>query len=255
MTIKRKLNLGLGFLFLIIFALGGFCSYYIQKLSQEADNILKDNYNSLVYSRNMLSALDDIRNSMTNGVFNPSGENGMSDYFLNVFEAGRVEFEKNLNAESGNITEINETEVVNRLNKEYAPFQSLCERIKKGKGKPAMYYGEFLPAHDKIHQSVNAIYDINMQAVVRKSQATKRDSDGIISAMAFIGAFCTLLAFGYFWYFPFYISHTLSVLSDKMKVLLKKNDLKLDIKTNDEAYILLHAINLLENQLGDKRRL
>jgi two-component system, NtrC family, sensor histidine kinase KinB len=113
-----------------------------------------------------------------------------------------------------------------------------------------MYYGEFLTAHEKIHQSVNAIYDINMQAVVRKSQATQRDSDRTISYMALIGVLCTLLAFGYFWYFPFYISHTLTVLSDKMKALLKNNGLILDIKTNDETYILLQAINLLENKLG-----
>jgi methyl-accepting chemotaxis protein len=254
MTIKRKLNLGLGFLFLIIFALGGFCSYYIQKLSQEADNILKDNYNSLVYSRNMLSALDDIRNSMTNGVFNQSGNNGLSDYFLNVFETGRVEFEKSLKAENGNITEIHETEVVDRLNKDYALFLNLCGRIMKGTGNPSMNYGEFLPAYEKLARSVNSIYNINMQAVVRKSQATQRDSAKIISYMAVIGVFCILLAFGYFWYFPFYISNTISVLSDKMKVLLKNNDLKLDIKTNDETYVLFHAINLLENKLGKMKK-
>jgi two-component system, NtrC family, sensor histidine kinase KinB len=252
MTIKRKLSLGLGFLFAIIFALAIFCSFYIQKLSKEADDILKDNYNSLVYSRNMLSALDDIRNAMTNGVFNQSGGKGLSDYFLNVFETGRIEFEKNLNAESRNITEINETEVVNRLNKGYALFQSLCEKIKKGSGDPAMYYREFLPAYEKVHQSVNAIYDINMQAVVRKSQFTQRDSEKIISYMGLIGVIFTLLALGYFWYFPFYISNTISVLSDKMKALLKENDLQLDIKTNDETYVLLHAINLLENKLGKK---
>jgi len=48
MTLKTKLSLGLGFLFLIIFILVGFCSYYVGKLGQESDNILKDNYNSIV---------------------------------------------------------------------------------------------------------------------------------------------------------------------------------------------------------------
>ena len=56
MTIKTKLSLGLGFLFLIIFALAAFCSSHVGKLAQETDNILKDNYSSLVYSRNMSTA-------------------------------------------------------------------------------------------------------------------------------------------------------------------------------------------------------
>jgi hypothetical protein len=34
MTLKKKLTLGLGFLFLIIFVLGIFCFYYIGKLSE-----------------------------------------------------------------------------------------------------------------------------------------------------------------------------------------------------------------------------
>ena len=44
---KTKLSWGLGFLFLIIFTLVGFCSYYVGKLSQESESILKDNYNQL----------------------------------------------------------------------------------------------------------------------------------------------------------------------------------------------------------------
>ena len=46
MTLKRKLTTGLGFLFLIIFALVIFYSYHLGRLSQYAENILKDNYKS-----------------------------------------------------------------------------------------------------------------------------------------------------------------------------------------------------------------
>ena len=69
MTIKTKLSLGLGFLFLIIFALAAFCSNHVGKLAKETDNILKDNYNSLVYSRNMISALEDMKNSISSTLF------------------------------------------------------------------------------------------------------------------------------------------------------------------------------------------
>ena len=70
--------------------------------------------------------------------------------------------------------------------------------------------------------------------------------------MAAIGVFCLILAFGYFWYFPFYISNSIAYLSGRMKTLLKKSDIVLDIKTNDETFIILQGINLLENKLGVK---
>jgi len=38
-----------------------------------------------------------------------------------------------------------------------------------------------------------------------------------------------------------------------MKNLLKSSGVAFDIKTNDEAYIMLHAIGLLENKLGVKK--
>jgi hypothetical protein len=98
MTIKTKLSLGLGFLFLIIFTLAGFCSYYVGKSAQEADNILKDNYNSLVYSRNMISGLDEMVNAVTSTIFNPIDSGARSNYYVTLFESGRSLFEANLKA-------------------------------------------------------------------------------------------------------------------------------------------------------------
>ena len=55
-----------------------------------------------------------------------------------------------------------------------------------------------------------------MQAVARKSQETEQDSARKITLIAVIGSFCIILAFGYFWYFPFYISNTISYLSGRI---------------------------------------
>jgi hypothetical protein len=38
-----------------------------------------------------------------------------------------------------------------------------------------------------------------------------------------------------------------------MRNLLKSSGVVFDIKTNDEAYTILQAINLLENKLGVKK--
>ena len=253
MTLKTKLSLGLGFLFLIIFALTGFCSYYVEKLGQDSDNILKDNYNSIVYSKNMFAALQDMKTSISSVRYNTSPAGTMSDYYLKLFESGKNVFETNLKQESENITEIHEREYVESLKHDYEMYLQLCIKIKNGSGGGSVFLNDFLPACDRLKQSIDAIYDLNMQAVVRKSELAKRDLASFVSSMAVVGSLCLLLALGYFWYFPVYISTTISYLSGRMKYLLKNIGVVMDIKTDDEAYCILHAINLLENKLGVKK--
>jgi hypothetical protein len=252
MTLKTKLSWGLGFLFLIIFTLVGFCSYYIGRLSQESENILKDNYNSIVYANNMLSGLDDMKTSISSIMYNTNNSVKMSDYNLKIFETGKDLFKSNLKNESNNITEIHEKEYVEKLNQDYATYLNLCLQMKSRSTKKLMF-NDFMAASEKMKQSVNNIYDVNMQAVVRKTDLTKQDSARFKNAMVIIGLICIILALGYCWYFPVYISTTISYLSDRMKNLIKENGITLDIKTNDEAHIILQSINLLENKLGVKK--
>jgi hypothetical protein len=125
-------------------------------------------------------------------------------------------------------------------------------QIKKSKDGKALYFNDLLPACEKLKKTINNIYDTNMQAVVRKSQLAKKDSDNFKATMAGIGAVCFLLGLGYFWYFPFYISNTYNYLANRMRNLLNKMGVAFDIKTKDEAFVLLNAITLLENKFGVK---
>jgi two-component system, NtrC family, sensor histidine kinase KinB len=253
MSLKTKLVLGLGFLFLIIFALAGFCSYYVGSLGWESENILKDNYNSIVYSRNMLSGLDNMKTAII-GVTHNTGRIGMmSDYYDRLFESGKNTLDANLKAENNNITEIHEREYVETLKQDYDSFLKLSLQLKGGQIKSSAYLSQFLSICEKLKQSINSIYDINMQAVVRKSNLAKHDSERFINFMAIIGSFCILLAVGYFWYFPVYVSTTLCYLSERMRNLLKNIGVTFDLNINDEAYLMLHAIGLLENRLSVKK--
>ena len=251
MTLKTKLSWGLGFLFLIIFTLVGFCSYYVGKLSQESENILKDNYNSIVYAKNMLAGFDDMKTSI-NSIMYQANAVKMSDYSLKLFESGKNLFEDNLRKENNNVTEIHEKEYVEKLNQEYATYLNLCLKM-KNKAGVKLLFNDFASAGEKLKQSVNNIYDVNMQAVVRKTDLAKHDSSRFKNSMVVIGLVCIILALCYCWYFPVYISTTISYLSDRMKNLLKGSGITLDINTKDEAHIILQSINLLENRLGVKK--
>lgn len=252
MTLKTKLSWGLGFLFLIIFTLVGFCSYYVGKLSQESENILKDNYNSIVYAKNMLAGLDDMETSISIIMYNTNDSIKKSGYHIKIFESGKYLFESNLNKQNNNITEIHEKEYVEKLNQDYVTYLNLCLQVKSGLNRKEIF-NDLIAASEKLKQSVNNIYDLNMQTVVRRTDLTKHDSGRFKHSMIVIGLICIILALGYCWYFPVYISTTISYLSDRMKNLIKESGITMDIKTNDEAQIILQSINLLENKLDTKK--
>jgi hypothetical protein len=247
MILKKKLSLGLGFLFIIIFSLVMFSSYYIQKLSKESEDILRNNYDSIVYSKKMILALDDMKMSFSERVLNRETSREATREYAKLFESGKAVFEENLKAENNNITEVHEKEYVEILNRNYPAFIKLCGKNGKGPEGGAIFFRDFIPVYNRLRQTVSRINDINMQAVVRKNQLTKHDSVSIIIYITVIGTLCVIVAFGYIWYFPFYVSNSLSYLSTRMKELLKSNGINYEIKTDDEQHIILESINLLEN--------
>ena len=135
MMLKKKLSLGLAFLFIIIFALAIFSSYYIQKLSKESENILRDNYDSLVYSKKMFMALDDMKISVLGRVFNHDNSRDASRRYAKLFESGKAVFDRNLKAENNNITEAGEREYADTLDTDYRRFLAALRANREGPGR------------------------------------------------------------------------------------------------------------------------
>ncbi len=250
MVIKTKLKLGLGFLFLIIFSLIFMSSFYIQDQSRDSENILKDNYNSLVYPKNMFLSIDDMKSSITSQIFNTGNKN--ESHYRKLFETAKSDFEKNQKLENNNITEIHEKEYNDMLNKNFDIFKNLASQISRGRVDHSVYFTAFMPAYEKVRQSISNINDVNMQAVERKNQLTKENAILRIRNMAIIGSICFILGLGYLWFFPFYVSNTIAYLSDKMVELLDKNKIKHDFKSNDESYIISKSIYLLDDKISGK---
>ena len=253
MSLRSKLTAGLGFLFIIIFSIAIYSSFQIEKLSSEANKILKDNYDSLVYCKNMLLALDDMNSSIRNTVFGSSPRR-QSSFDANLFEEGKSTFDSNLAAEENNITEVHEKEYVGELAESYGRFLNLGTQIHEKGGSSAQFFEDLLPTYSVVRASIVKINDLNMQAIERKSQSTGVDAHKMINTMVIIGTICIILAFFYFWYFPFYVSNSISYLAKKMKELLQKTGIKLDTRTTDESFVLLHAIDLLENKLAAPKK-
>jgi len=106
MTLKTKISGGLGFLFLIILTLAVFCSYYVEKLGQESDNILKDNYYSIVYSRICFLLLMIWKLPLAAPYIMQVMQEECQTITWSFLNQEENVFETNLKAENNNITEI-----------------------------------------------------------------------------------------------------------------------------------------------------
>jgi two-component system, NtrC family, sensor histidine kinase KinB len=249
MSLKTKLTFGLAFLFLIIFALAIYGSFQIQRLSKDAKAIIKDNYDSLVYCKGMLLALDDMKTAVTNQVVGSRGKQ-MSQSDGQLFAVGKATFESNLAKERNNITEIHEGDYVKELSVAYDLFLSLCAQMGQASGSSVSSFSDVVNAYTSARLAISRIDDVNMEAVQRKSDSAAFDANRMIASIGVAGAICIILGFFYFWYFPFFVSNSLSYLAQKMKDLLKSAGVELDTQSKDETFVLLQSINLLENKVA-----
>lgn len=187
MKIKTKLNLGVGLLFVMIILLTLVGAFYIFSIKSDTENILKANYNTLEYSRNMLLALDDIVTNEKKAV---------------------VVFESNLKGQSTNITEAGEGKATARLQSTFSTLKndSHNEKLKS-----------------QIRQDIFEIMKLNMVAIKKKSEIAKRTAETANLALGFVGLFCFLIAFQLLVNLPDNIANPIKELSASIKEIANKN--------------------------------
>lgn len=98
LTLKKKIAIGVAFLFTLLLLVGVSGFFFINKATSDQKTILQDNYETLEYARNMLQAMD-----------SPGG--------ITVFE-------KNLQRQEKNITEAGEAAATKSLRQHFNRYQS-----------------------------------------------------------------------------------------------------------------------------------
>lgn len=187
MKIKTKLNLGVGLLFLMIIILTLVSAFYIFSIKKDTENILKANYNTLEYSRNMLLSLDNI---------NADAEKAITT------------FDSNLNKQNRNVTEVGEDSVTRSLLKNFELLKrnSNDERLKS-----------------QIRQDIFEIMKLNMAAIKQKSDIAKHTAETANLWIAITGTFCFLIAFNLLVNLPNNIADPIKELTASIKEIANKN--------------------------------
>ena len=206
MKIKTKIRLGLIFLLALILMLAFTGSFYVNKLADVSSAILKDNYESIQYTKNMIQALDE------------------GDDDLSV-----KKFEENLVAEEHNITEVGEKDAA-------IETRQLFEAYKNGKRD--------IKTESLLRQKILHVQELNMQAILRKNQTSTQTTKKIFAYITILGTLCFLMSFTFVVNFPGMIADPIVVLTKGIKEIANRNySSRLNFAAKDEFGEVAEAFN------------
>ncbi len=216
MKIKTKLNLGVGLLFLMIIILSLVAAFYIFSIKKDTENILKANYNTLEYSRNMLLSLDEIK--------------------IDEEKAIAV-FETNLKNQIANITEIGEGKVTYNLQKSFDFLEKnrTDEKVK-----------------NQIRQDIFEIMKLNMIAIKEKSDIATHTAETANLWIAVTGTLCFLIAFNLLVNLPNNIANPIKELTASIKEIANKNySERVHFMNHNEYGDLAKSFNIMAQKLEE----
>jgi len=221
MTIKNKLRAGISFLFLLAIICCGLSIYYVNRLSEDEKNILKDNYQSVQYTKNICVAVD-------------------ASHDLLSLQQIKV-IDENITAEEHDITEPGEAQLTDSLRSNFETLRRIPANASNA--------WELRAAVRKLSYG---IMQLNMSAIERKYAAAMATANRSTLIMAFVGSFLFLIAFSFVVNFPGYIANPIKELTERIKEVSKRNyHQQLDFKSNDEFGELGQAFNTMTRKLDE----
>jgi two-component system, NtrC family, sensor histidine kinase KinB len=213
MSIKTKVALGVVFLFTVIIAIGGIGLYYLHELSQATQNIIRNNYETLEYTQNILK--------LTNHHYPGSIDS----------------IEVNLLRQEANITEPQERDATLKL-------RTTFERYRANPADSIIAQALQIAALD--------IHEINMNAIVRKNAVAQETATHASTYVVITLSIVAIIAFTFIVNFPGYIANPIVQLTNSIKSIADKNyEERLHFDRHDEFEELAQAFNQMAEKLDE----
>lgn len=221
MKVKNKLRLGFGFLFVVVLVFGLISLFYINEISNSAKVILKDNYESLNFTRDMRKILD--------------------EKDLPLSKTVAESFNTLLLKEERNITEVGESAAVKSLRQTFVQLQDNSATL-----------AQLKLSERQARKDLRVIDEINMHAIVVKNDKAHASVENASVFLGLAGAFTFLVLFSFSVNFPSIISNPLSSLLDGIREIAKKNyKQRIHFDQNDEFAEVANAFNEMAWRLDE----
>lgn len=219
MSVKLKTKVALGgiFLFALLILVGAVSFFYLNRITDEARGIIKDNYETLNYSRDMLKEMDEL-----NG---PDSTSAI------------IRFEKNLRLQEDNITEPGERERTGSLRQH---FNLLTTVLSDDSIQSLM------------RKDISSIMELNLRALNNKNLAAQASADNAKTMITVILTICLLLGVTFIVNFPSLVADPVARLTEGIKGVGARNySERIHLNRKDEFGELANAFNTMAERLDE----
>ncbi len=241
-SIRMKFILGMVFLFVIILVLLGFSAFYLNKLSTKTGAILKENYVSVVYAREMTKGLTNINQELTTSFL----MNRTVDSLSVKNELSSVS--QMLQLEINNITEPGEDKLASNIENGIKEYRQSVEKYIKSPGQVELVL-QLQKGFVTLNQQLEVLSQMNGKAIEVKSDDAKVSAKKALAQMTILGSLCFLIAFSFTYSFASYFNERFSQLYNGIKEIGSNNfGQRLYFDGSDEFY----EISLVFNEMAEK---
>ena len=242
LSIRTKFTLGMIFLFIIILVLSVFSGFYINRLSSKTSAILKENFLSVVYAREMSEGITYINNE----VFDCFLANTTPDTVR--ISGDLTSFEKSLKEEKNNFTEPGEDRLVSGIESDFKDYKSIVK-----KSFETHYSSEKILSMQHISagllQKLVLLSEMNGKALEVKTDDAKAFSQSALTRMTILATLCFLIGMSFTFSFASYFNRRFFILYNGIKEVISGNyNKRLLLDGNDEFY----ELSLVFNEMVDK---
>lgn len=241
-SIRTRFTMGMIFLFIIISVLAVFSGYYLNKLSNKTSAILKENYLSVVYAREMSEGIMNINQDIsTSFLMNRNSDSLKIENELNAIN-------KSLLSEKNNLTEPGEDLIVSGIETGYLEYRdSVFKFIKSPTTVNGMIYLQ--NKSGDLYQQLLILSQMNGKALEVKTDDAKASSKSALTKMTILATLCFLIGMSFTFSFAAYFNRRFFQLYNGIKEIVSSNfDERLYFDGRDEFY----EISLVINEMAEK---
>jgi len=225
MKIRQKIRLGMGLIFIFVLFFGVISIYFISRLSDSSKVILKNNYETLSFTREMRTVLDDHKLPLSN--------------------AAITAFNTQLINQEHNITEKGEREVTAQVRRSFDELQAGTTPLAQQEA-----------AERNVRIALRTIEGLNMQAIRIKTAAAESSVDRAVLVLGIVCCFTFLLLFSFSVNISAFIADPFIRLREAFDQIRHKNyDHRVSFSNNQEFGELTDAFNRMAERLKERDNL
>jgi methyl-accepting chemotaxis protein len=247
-SIRTRFTLGMIFLFIIISVLAVFSGYYLNKLSDKTSAILKENYLSVVYAREMSEGLMNINQEITTCFL----KKRIPDSLKIAKELKKID--QSLQSEKNNFTEPGEDKLVSDIETDYIEYRDSLQIIIKSHESSAALFS-LQNKSGTLYQQLSILSQMNGKALEVKTDDAKAFSKSALTKMTILATMCFLIGMSFAFSFASYFNRRFFQLFNGIKEIGSGNfDQRLFFDGNDEFSEISQVVNEMADKLKENKQ-